>query len=70
MPDDPEDESGPYCRHWDEPSECVRRCAKCGKECRIHGGGACEWKEEVFPSKSVERRILEQRREKPKEDQT
>lgn len=30
-------ESGPFCRHWSEPSECEEKCMKCGHSCQEHG---------------------------------
>lgn len=30
-------ESGPFCRHYGEPSECEEKCAICGHTCREHG---------------------------------
>ena len=50
-------ESGPFCRHWGDPSDCDIRCAACGHRCGIHGDDSCdesgcsctEWKEPVRP---------------------
>jgi len=43
--DDDDDEfgSGPYCQHWNDPSDCDEMC-KCGHECHDHGlfSGTCE----------------------------
>jgi len=49
-------ESGPFCRHWYDPSDCEILCATCGHRCCRHGYGdgcgceedgcACsDWKE-------------------------
>lgn len=41
-------DSGPYCRHWGDPSDCGSECATCGHQCCQHGQGcivdgcACE----------------------------
>ena len=32
-------ESGPFCRHWGDPSDCDERCATCGHLCRWHSYG-------------------------------
>jgi hypothetical protein len=32
-------ESGPFCRHWYDPSDCDKRCATCGHNCAQHGFG-------------------------------
>lgn len=29
-------ESGPFCRHYSDPSDCDEKCAACGHECRRH----------------------------------
>lgn len=29
-------ESGPFCRHWSDPSDCEEKCATCGHLCREH----------------------------------
>ncbi len=29
-------ESGPFCRHWDDPSDCDIECAVCGHRCPRH----------------------------------
>jgi hypothetical protein len=29
-------DSGPYCRHWDDPSDCETTCARCGHDCGDH----------------------------------
>jgi len=29
-------ESGPYCRHWNDPSSCDERCKNCGELCGNH----------------------------------
>ena len=51
-PEDDEDawddyESGPYCVHWDDPSDCEEKCAICGGECRFHRGRDHEFAGEV-----------------------
>lgn len=28
-------ETGPFCRHWSDPSDCYEMC-KCGHPCRRH----------------------------------
>lgn len=35
--------SGPFCRHWGDPSDCEETCAECGHRCGIHYGddGEC-----------------------------
>ena len=45
-------ESGPFCRHWSEPSWCEEKCAACGHGCQSHefgegcfACGECECKE-------------------------
>jgi hypothetical protein len=30
-------ESGPFCRHWSDPSDCDIACAGCGHSCTEHG---------------------------------
>ena len=41
MSDDWDDyETGPFCRHWDHPSDCTEPCM-CGHHCRWHAGGDC-----------------------------
>jgi len=30
-------ESGPFCRHWRDPSDCDEVCAECGHRCVDHG---------------------------------
>lgn len=42
MSDDSDDEyvdynSGPFCRHWGDPSDCDETCARCGHKCTEHG---------------------------------
>jgi len=37
--DDWKDDSGPFCQHWSDPSECEKICATCGHECRWHTMG-------------------------------
>ena len=32
-------ESGPFCRHWGDPSDCHAVCAACGHACSRHGRG-------------------------------
>lgn len=29
-------DSGPFCRHWSDPSECDKVCATCGHRCIDH----------------------------------
>ncbi len=29
-------ESGPFCRHYGDPSDCSEKCAVCGHECHEH----------------------------------
>lgn len=38
--DNPEWDSGPYCKHWNSPEDCNEPC-KCGHPCREHGLGWC-----------------------------
>ncbi len=39
-------ESGPFCRHWDDPSSCDIICTNCGHRCTEHstdfGHTVCE----------------------------
>lgn len=35
MSDDPY-ESGPFCRHYSDPSDCQETCAHCGHRCKWH----------------------------------
>ncbi len=44
-------ESGPYCRHFCDPSECNYRCATCGHECRRHNDDECTKWIETFVCK-------------------
>ena len=30
-------ESGPFCRHWGDPSDCDNECATCHHYCYQHG---------------------------------
>lgn len=30
-------ESGPFCRHWGDPSDCDIKCSRCGHRCTQHG---------------------------------
>lgn len=39
--DEPEFNSGPFCRHWSDPSDCEEICGNCGHECRQHGSFTC-----------------------------
>lgn len=32
-------DSGPFCRHWDDPSECGERCLSCQHRCVDHEFG-------------------------------
>lgn len=37
-------ESGPFCRHWGDPSDCDKTCLLCGHCCYDHefgNGDAC-----------------------------
>lgn len=29
-------DTGPFCRHWSDPSDCDRLCANCGHRCTMH----------------------------------
>lgn len=29
-------ETGPFCRHWGDPSDCAILCAVCGHKCTRH----------------------------------
>lgn len=29
-------ESGPFCRHWDDPGDCRIKCGHCGHGCCEH----------------------------------
>jgi hypothetical protein len=29
--------TGPFCRHWNDPSACEEKCARCGHSCSDHG---------------------------------
>lgn len=29
-------ETGPFCRHWSDPSDCDETCATCGHKCTQH----------------------------------
>lgn len=42
--DEPEPQSGPFCRHFvSPPSDCGDRCAACGHPCPEHDeNGVCE----------------------------
>lgn len=31
-----DDASGPFCRHWSDPADCVMACARCGHLCCEH----------------------------------
>lgn len=33
---DRSDGSGPYCRHWSDPSNCEEICARCDHSCSAH----------------------------------
>lgn len=39
-------ESGPFCKHWGDPSDCEEVCARCGHPCCAHGAGEC-WRCDV-----------------------
>lgn len=30
-------DTGPFCRHWGDPSDCDIECAHCGCRCPEHG---------------------------------
>lgn len=55
MPEEAGYDSGPYCRHYYDPSDCEEVCAGCGHRCAVHSdlvgcnyhqGCACDgWKE-------------------------
>lgn len=32
-------DSGPFCPHWSDPSECDEKCSVCDHECKDHFGG-------------------------------
>lgn len=32
-------ETGPFCRHWGDPSDCDELCKGCGHKCREHSYG-------------------------------
>ena len=32
-------DSGPFCRHWGDPSDCDELCATCGHRCTDHSYG-------------------------------
>lgn len=59
MTDEKEDldyDSGPYCRHWSDPSECRQLCGRCRHTCTSHWEGcdvdgcACtEFDDEIVP---------------------
>ena len=34
-------DSGPFCQHWGDPSDCEILCA-CGHKCCEHGTGPCK----------------------------
>jgi hypothetical protein len=38
----PEYDTGPFCQHWSDPSDCEEKCARCGLECRRHGATRCQ----------------------------
>lgn len=33
---DVEYDSGPFCRHWGDPSDCAEVCGNCGHKCTVH----------------------------------
>jgi len=37
-------ESGPFCRHFGDPTDCDEKCARCGKTCASHDD-ECTWEE-------------------------
>lgn len=34
-------DSGPFCRHWSDPSDCDEKCARCGHLCSAHSFDDC-----------------------------
>lgn len=34
-------DSGPFCQHWGDPSDCDEVCAGCGHFCHQHQSDAC-----------------------------
>lgn len=34
-------DSGPFCRHWSDPFDCEKVCARCGHLCGQHGESGC-----------------------------
>lgn len=32
-------ETGPFCRHFGDPSDCDELCERCGHKCHEHGAG-------------------------------
>jgi hypothetical protein len=36
-------ESGPFCRHWGDPSDCDEECARCGHRCCRHGAESADF---------------------------
>ena len=38
-------ESGPFCPHWGDPSDCDEPCGTCGHPCSLHGSGECRSEE-------------------------
>ena len=40
IPEEPSD-SGPFCRHYHDPSDCGVRCARCGCPCSMHTESGC-----------------------------
>jgi hypothetical protein len=41
VPSEPPD-SGPFCQHWHDPSDCGVVCAACGDACWLHREGRCD----------------------------
>ncbi len=38
---DYERNSGPFCRHWGDPSDCETECGACSHKCHRHGDEEC-----------------------------
>lgn len=36
-------ETGPFCRHWGDPSDCDEVCKTCGHGCTRHGANDGDW---------------------------
>lgn len=35
-------DTGPFCRHWADPSDCEKVCGRCGHVCRRHEDDSCD----------------------------